>query len=104
MYIDFGEDMLGLGETSCKWVLFSIAPLQGSFWAWEKLMTSVPQCTKAWLRIALLGEAAAEGTSEGLLTEVSIEDEIEDNLRQVNETLDSIKHIAVDINVQLSIQ
>lgn len=38
------------------------------------------------------------------LTEDSIEDEIEDNLRQVNETLDSIKHLAVDINVQLSIQ
>ncbi|KAK6009000.1 SNARE domain protein [Ostertagia ostertagi] len=38
------------------------------------------------------------------LTGAVVEDEIEDNLRQVNETLDNIKHLAVDINVQLSIQ
>ncbi|KAK5971812.1 SNARE domain protein [Trichostrongylus colubriformis] len=38
------------------------------------------------------------------LTDTVVEDEIEDNLRQVNETLDNIKHLAVDINVQLSIQ
>ncbi|KHJ97155.1 SNARE domain protein [Oesophagostomum dentatum] len=38
------------------------------------------------------------------LTEDAVEDEIEDNLRQVDETLNSIKHLAVDINVQLSIQ
>ncbi|VDM74262.1 unnamed protein product [Strongylus vulgaris] len=38
------------------------------------------------------------------LTEDAIEHEIEDNLRQVDETLNSIKHLAVDINVQLSIQ
>ncbi|RCN51088.1 SNARE domain protein [Ancylostoma caninum] len=38
------------------------------------------------------------------LTEDAIEDEIEGNLRQVDDTLNSIKHLAVDINVQLSIQ
>ncbi|KAL6722759.1 hypothetical protein Aduo_017850 [Ancylostoma duodenale] len=38
------------------------------------------------------------------LTEDAIENEIEGNLRQVDDTLNSIKHLAVDINVQLSIQ
>ncbi|ETN70670.1 hypothetical protein RB195_026125 [Necator americanus] len=38
------------------------------------------------------------------LTDDAVENEIEDNLRQVDETLNSIKHLAVDINVQLSIQ
>ncbi|XGW32255.1 hypothetical protein V3C99_017079 [Haemonchus contortus] len=38
------------------------------------------------------------------LTDTVVEGEIEDNLRHVNETLDNIKHLAADINVQLSIQ
>ncbi|VDL77367.1 unnamed protein product [Nippostrongylus brasiliensis] len=38
------------------------------------------------------------------LTDNTIESEIDDNLRHVNETLNSMKHLAVDINVQLSIQ
>uniref|UniRef100_A0A0N4W352 t-SNARE coiled-coil homology domain-containing protein n=1 Tax=Haemonchus placei TaxID=6290 RepID=A0A0N4W352_HAEPC len=39
-----------------------------------------------------------------VLTDTVVEGEIEDNLRHVNETLDNIKHLAADINVQLSIQ
>ncbi|CAJ0608717.1 unnamed protein product [Cylicocyclus nassatus] len=51
------------------------------------------------------GQAYAVRTNSIVkLTENVIESEIEDNLRQVDETLDSIKHLAVDLNVQLSIQ
>uniref|UniRef100_A0A1I7WRF8 t-SNARE coiled-coil homology domain-containing protein n=1 Tax=Heterorhabditis bacteriophora TaxID=37862 RepID=A0A1I7WRF8_HETBA len=38
------------------------------------------------------------------LTNDVVEEEIEGNLKQVDDTLNSIKHLAIDMNVQLSIQ